>query len=90
MITFTQQEKEDFLQKQDYIIDTVIGYDNRQEGQIDFPVKVALEKDNQYNDETFEPMISYLRGKYYANIQTEYGIDTVFEREFKKRLLKIL
>ena len=85
MITFTQQEKELFLQKSGFIIDTVIGYDNRQEGQIDFPVKCAI-----FSLFCYPPKFKELEGKYYANIQTEYGIDSVFERKFKKRLLEIL
>ena len=86
-ITFTQQEKEDFLHKQGYIIDTVQGYIDDVGSQKDFPVKIAVLLGRPSSIDFYKEM---LQGKYYANIQTEYGIDSVFERKFKKRLLEIL
>lgn len=83
-ITFTQQEKESFLINNGFIIDTVQGYINDNEGQVDYPVKIAM------IEKTWDSYITReLTGAYFANIQTEYGIDTVFEKEIKKKLLEL-
>ena len=91
-ITFTQQEKELFLQKQGFITDIVIGFIDTDLGCKDFPVKIAYISTRETGaiHDYIQKQISELTGKYYANIQTEYGIDVVFEREFKRKLLSIL
>ena len=87
MINFTQQEKEQFLIKSGFIIDTVMGFTDTDLGVENFPVRVASKGFGEFMD--WADYMDTLKGKYYANIQAEYGIDTVFEREFKKKLLEL-
>lgn len=83
-ITFTEAEKISMLSAWGFTIHTVMGFIDTELGQVDYPVRIATDPESTVDYQ------EVLKGIYYLNIQSIYGIDTVFRNELKARLMKIL